>query len=207
MILYLMRHSETDWNTKHLFQGRTDIPLNENGRKIAKWTKEGLKDVEFDVAFCSPLSRAKETAQIVLEGRDITLIEDERIIEMEFGGYEGTRVDQSDEKIRTFFLHPESYVNEKGEESFEEVVERADAFMQELINHPKYQDSTILVVTHGATIRGLIGALKRKPIKDFWEGGLHKTHKNCEMTIVELKNGEKKVLQERVILYEEDRLK
>ena len=69
MIIYLMRHGQTDWNIRHLFQGRTDIPLNENGRYVAELTRDGLKDVKFDVAFCSPLCRAKETAQIVLEGR------------------------------------------------------------------------------------------------------------------------------------------
>ena len=74
MIIYMMRHGETDWNVHHLFQGRTDIPLNENGRKVAEWTRDGLKDVHFDVAFCSPLSRAKETAQIILEGRVIFTI-------------------------------------------------------------------------------------------------------------------------------------
>ena len=57
MIIYMMRHGESDWNVQHLFQGRTDIPLNENGRKVAEWTRDGLKDVHFDAAFCSPLCR------------------------------------------------------------------------------------------------------------------------------------------------------
>ena len=77
MIFYFVRHGETDWNRKHLFQGRTDIPLNENGRKVAELTREGLREVAFDIAFCSPLCRAKETAEIILQGRDIKLIEDD----------------------------------------------------------------------------------------------------------------------------------
>ena len=55
MRLYMMRHGETDWNKKHLWQGRTDIPLNENGRYVAELTREGLKGIPFDVAYCSPL--------------------------------------------------------------------------------------------------------------------------------------------------------
>ena len=204
MIIYMMRHGETDWNTKHLFQGRTDIPLNENGRKVAEWTREGLLNVKFDVAFCSPLSRAKETAQIILEGREIEVMEDERIIEMGFGEYEATRMDQSDENLLTFFEHPDAYVDEKGVESFEAVLARADAFLRDLTGNPKYRDSTILVVTHGAMIRGLVGAFMNKPVKDFWEGGVHK---NCGMTIVEVKDGEKKILQEAIILYDEKGLK
>lgn len=200
MIIYMMRHGETDWNVQHLFQGRTDIPLNENGRKVAQWTRDGLKDVHFDVAFCSPLCRAKETAQIILEGRDVELIEDERIIEMGFGEYEATSMRQLDEKIKIFFEHPEAYVDDKGVEPFEDVLARAKSFLDELISNSNYQDSTILVATHGAMIRGLVGAFKEKPVKDFWEGGVHK---NCGITIVEVQGGEKKILQEAIVLYNE----
>ena len=204
MIIYMMRHGETDWNVQHLFQGRTDIPLNENGRKVAEWTRDGLKDVHFDIAFCSPLCRAKETAQIILEGRDIELIEDERIIEMGFGGYEATSMHDIDEDIEVFFKQPEAYVDKKGIESFEDVLARGQNFLDELTSNPKYQDSTILVATHGAMLRGLIGAFRGYTVKDFWQGGIHK---NCGMTIVEINGEEKKILQEAIVLYDEKGLK
>ena len=204
MIIYMMRHGETDWNVQHLFQGRTDIPLNENGRKVADWTRDGLKDVHFDIAFCSPLCRAKETAQIILEGRDIELIEDERIIEMGFGEYEATSMVDGDEDIKTFFLHPDKYVDKKGIEPFETVLGRTNDFLNELIENSLFQDSTILVVSHGATLRGLIGAFKGIAVKDFWVGGVHK---NCGMTIVEVNGKEKKILQEAIVLYDEKGLK
>lgn len=204
MIIYMMRHGETDWNVQHLFQGRTDIPLNENGRIVAEWTRDGLKDVHFDVAFCSPLCRAKETAQIILEGRNINLIEDERIIEMGFGEYEATSMKDIDEDIEVFFKHPESYVDKKGIESFEAVLARAHSFLDELADNLKYRDSTILVATHGAMLRGLIAAFKGYTVKDFWQGGIHK---NCGMTIVEVKGKEKIILQEAIVLYDEKGLK
>lgn len=203
MKIYMMRHGETDWNVKHLFQGRTDIPLNENGRKVARWTRDSLKDVVFDVAFCSPLCRAKETAQIILEGRDVELIEDERIIEMGFGEYEATDMHNTGKEIEVFFKHPEAYVDTKGIEPFETVIARANDFLEELIENPKYRDSTILVATHGATLRGLICAFKNNPIERFWEGGVHK---NCGITIVEVQDGKREVLREAVILYDEKNL-
>lgn len=87
--LYIMRHGKTDWNEKHKIQGRTDIPLNDEGRKMAAAAAEEYKDIHFDICFCSPLIRAKETAQIFLSARNIPIIYDNRIMEMCFGTYEG----------------------------------------------------------------------------------------------------------------------
>lgn len=204
MIIYMMRHGETEWNKQHLFQGRTDIPLNENGRKVAELTRDGMKDIPFDVAFCSPLSRAKETAQIILEGREIELIEDERIIEMGFGEYEATSMNVLDDKMKLFFERPELYKDDKGVETFEEVIERAEDFLKELSENEKYQNSMILVAAHGAMLRGLLCAFKCNPVSKFWEGGVHK---NCGVSIVEIKDGKRRVIEEAIVLYDEKGLK
>ena len=47
MQIYIIRHGETDWNTKRLLQGATDIPLNQNGIEAARLTAEALKEAEF----------------------------------------------------------------------------------------------------------------------------------------------------------------
>ena len=60
-----MRHGETDWNKKKLVQGRKDIPLNEYGRHLARETSYGMRQYQIDLAYTSPLRRAKETAEIV----------------------------------------------------------------------------------------------------------------------------------------------
>ena len=85
MRLYMVRHGETDWNKAKKVQGRADIPLNAYGRELAEKTAEGLRGISFDLAYTSPLSRAKETAQIVLQGRKIPLIEEPQIQEICFG--------------------------------------------------------------------------------------------------------------------------
>lgn len=66
MLLYIVRHGETDWNKAGKVQGRTDIPLNERGRYLAEATAEGMKDVRIDFCYTSPLIRAKETARSYL---------------------------------------------------------------------------------------------------------------------------------------------
>ena len=66
-MLYIMRHGKTDWNARHLLQGHTDIPLNEEGRKMAEDAREKYRDLHFDLCYCSPLSRAWETAELFLK--------------------------------------------------------------------------------------------------------------------------------------------
>ena len=76
---------------------------------------------------------------------------------------------------------------------------RAHDFLDDLAENPKYQDSVVLVATHGAMLRGLIAAFKGYEVKDFWQGGIHK---NCGVTIVEIKGKEKKILKEAIVLYD-----
>ena len=115
-MLYIMRHGRTDWNERHKLQGRTDIPLNEDGRRMAEAAREEYLDVPLDICYCSPLIRAKETAEIVLRGRDIRIRTDERLREMSFGEYEGIENSFSipDCPVNVIFQHPEAYTRSVG---------------------------------------------------------------------------------------------
>lgn len=200
MKIYFIRHGETDWNTETRLQGRTDIPLNKNGRYVAELTRDALKDVNFDVAFTSPLGRARETAEIVLQGRNVPIIDDERIIEISFGKYEGQTPQESDENRKLFFSRPELYVATDGAESIAEVFEREESFLKELFANEAYEDSTVLISTHGAALSGLLCVIKGYEAKDFWKDGLHQ---NCGMTIVNVKEGKAEIEREAFILYDE----
>ena len=98
MKLYLIRHGETDWNKEFKIQGSSDIELNEYGRELAFITREGLRHIPFDIAYTSPLKRAKETAEIILGGRNIPLYEDERVQEACFGSFEGATLKELRER-------------------------------------------------------------------------------------------------------------
>ena len=82
MKLYIVRHGETDWNKARRVQGFSDIPLNEYGRHLARETAEGMKDIPFDLDYTSPLVRSRETAENILAGRDLPLIESNGIYDM-----------------------------------------------------------------------------------------------------------------------------
>ena len=62
--VWLLRHAETEWSRTGKHTGRTDIALTENGREAARGLGERLRSQDFDLVLCSPLSRARETAQL-----------------------------------------------------------------------------------------------------------------------------------------------
>ena len=200
MKVYLIRHGETDWNIDGKLQGKVDIPLNEKGRKVAELTRDALKEIDFDVAFSSPLSRAYDTAKIILEDREIPIIKDERLIEIGFGAYEGVgRVDW-DKNIKNFFYQTEEYVPKGDGERVEVLLDRELQFLRELFHNPKYQTSTILVTTHGAALSGIMTLIKGNSIAEFWTGGLHK---NCGMSILNVENGVPMIEREAFVVYDE----
>ena len=205
MKLYIIRHGQTEWNKQKKLQGRSDILLNAYGIQLAKETKVGLENVKFDLAFTSPLKRAKKTAEILLAGRDVQLLEDRRIIEIGFGSYEGLcyakdNYNIPDPDFMNFFEKPEAYHPAPDGESFEQLRARAADFLQELSEKKEYRESTILVSTHGAALCALLNVIKNSTIEKFWEGGLHK---NCGLSIVEIKDGKAKILKEAIVLYED----
>ena len=80
MMLYIVRHGETDWNRMKKVQGRTDIPLNDYGRHLAEETAEGMKEMRLDLAYTSPLRRARETAEILVAARNTAVYDEGRVI-------------------------------------------------------------------------------------------------------------------------------
>lgn len=207
MVIYIIRHGETDWNTKRLLQGATDIPLNQNGIEVAELTAEGLKQVHFDLIFTSPLTRAKQTAEILRGSRDIPVIEEERLREISFGPYEGLCCNREgynipDPAFLKFFERPGEYVPPEGGESIAHLCERTTEFLMELVKNPAYQEKTILLSGHGAVVKGLLSSITITDLNDFWKGGVHK---NCGVTILDVKNGQITIRQENVIYYDEGR--
>ena len=199
MLLYMIRHGETVWNSMGRLQGREDISLNENGIRLAKITGEQLKDVPFDLAISSPLQRAYVTAELVLGGRDIPIYTDERIQEICFGIWEGEAFMKSDPShpFYAFFSDAYHYMPPKNGESIFEVIERTKEFYEELISRPELQDKTILIATHGCALRGILHNVY-EDTSDFWHGGVCP---NCGDNIVEVKDGKSTLLADDKIYY------
>ncbi|MCI9197401.1 MAG: histidine phosphatase family protein [Lachnospiraceae bacterium] len=199
MLLYVIRHGETAWNAVRKIQGATDIPLNENGIRLAKITGEKLKDVPFDLAISSPLQRAFHTAVLVLRDRCVPIETDERIREISFGDLEGTQVLQVDPShpFHNFFADAYHYVPARNGESIYDVCARTQEFYAELIRRPDLEDKTVLIATHGCTVRALLQNVY-KDTSDFWQGGVCP---NCGVNIIEVKGGKSTLLERDKIYY------
>ncbi len=179
-MLYIIRHGKTDWNEWHKLQGRTDIPLNDEGRAMAEEARLRYRDVHFDICFVSPLIRAKETAEILLRGRDIPIETDDRLMEMCFGEYEGVEnfFWDPDCPVNVIFQHPEEYKYPlAGAESFDELFARTGAFLREKVEPELAKGKDVLIVGHGAMNCSIICQIRNLPISEFWEAGIE----NCEL--------------------------
>lgn len=90
MNILLVRHGETAWNREGRYQGRTDIPLSETGQTQVAALGKRLANLPIKIAYASPLSRAKNTAEAILAGRVNTpLWLDEGLLEISHGEWEG----------------------------------------------------------------------------------------------------------------------
>ena len=143
-MIYLTRHGQTDWNVQKKVMGRCDEPLNETGLKQAEETRKSLLNTKIDIILCSPLQRAKKTAEVINTGRNIPIVYDERIIERDFGEFEGKETKDFD-----FYGYWNYYKNEQYEsaENIQSFFERIYGFLDDVKG--KYKDKNVLIVAHG----------------------------------------------------------
>jgi uncharacterized phosphatase len=144
----LFRHGQTDWNINFLLQGITDIPMNKTGIEQVRTAAKALNKDDWDLVLTSPLSRAKQTAQIIVEtlGFD-DLIQEDLLIERSFGEAEGLSYEQWREKYSSLDEVP-------GGESRSMLLSRSQLLLDTISS--QYAGKKILAISHGALIRTLI---------------------------------------------------
>ncbi len=166
----IIRHGETEPNKRHACLGRTDVPLNQKGREQAFRLFSNLLGVYCDAVYSSPLSRAKDTVSVFLEARkDLTLIEDERLIERDFGEWENMsmpEIEAADQE--RFALWMEDFVGytAPGGESSADVQRRVDSLIEELAQ--RHDGETVMLVTHLGTARHIISKCLGLTLEESW---------------------------------------
>ena len=157
--LLLIRHGETEWNTLGKFQGCTDINLSEEGIKQAELLKDRLKG-DFDFIYTSPLSRALETANILVADTNKKVSIANEIREINFGEWEGLALREISERYPEIFKawrsdKKESYIC-GGDSRINNAANRAVKCILDIVS--KHKGEKIVIVAHGGIIKaGLIG--------------------------------------------------
>lgn len=198
MNVYFMRHGETDWNTIKRLQGRTDIPLNQNGIDLATKTSKAVHEsgIVFNKIYTSPLIRAKKTAELMNVYSKAPLVEDSRIIEFCFGDGEGHTFEEikTNERfisLRNWFFAPENYKAELGAESYEEFFGRIDDFLttvrklEAALSPQESENYNLLIVCHGGVVRGLLKQMLGWSVNDFAKTKIP----NCGLNLCKLTEG------------------
>ena len=157
MILYVVRHGETEKNKYGLVQGQTECDLSARGIEQAKELIPIVRNLKIDVVISSPLKRAYDTASIITELKYQINIDD-RIIERNWGLCEGASIDDVDTvKCWNFFLNSD----DNGIEKVQDLLKRVSEFLEDIKN--KYSDKNVLVASHSAILRAIHYCLHNIP--------------------------------------------
>ena len=182
----LLRHGETIYNADgNRYCGRTDIDLSLNGMAQAQRMMNNLRGHHFDAIFSSPLRRAMQTAQIA-SGNVDNMITDDRLIEIDFGQWEGQRPEEfqnaDPETWNNWLTDPENNKAGGTGESGKEVIDRLNSFYAELFEN--YKGKKVLIVAHNGVNRFFLCSKLGIPLKNY----RRIVQENSSLTLLNLVN-------------------
>jgi len=172
MRIYLVRHGETEWNRARIFQGRSNLPLNQEGRKQVKALALALKNKPLNAIYTSPLIRALETARLIKVFHPlIPIFEEKGLIEMDLGEFDGMKAQDWAEQYPDFrkaWNENPASVKMPGGESLKEVQVRAKDTLERITRiYPP--DTTILISSHNFVNLTILCDLLEIPLHRFRE--------------------------------------
>ena len=187
-MIYIIRHGKTELNKANVLQGRSDHPLNEEGIEEASKAAEKLKDINFSYVFSSPLIRAVKTAKIVVPY--IEPVIDDRLIEMDYGPFEGADLKDPAPEIIHFFSDFVNNPAPEGMEQLSSVVSRVGEFLEGI----RDLSGNILISTHAIAMKGILEYLMPGSNGSYWS----KYIGNCAVYVVDNADGRYSIPEEVV---------
>lgn len=158
--LYLVRHGATQLTAEARFSGSVGVELSEEGRWQAAQLGERLRDEGITAAYCSPLSRAIDTATLIADRCDLTPETRDGLREISHGHWEGLTRSEVEARFpleyEAWEEDPFTFAPEEGESGVA-VLARALPAIREIVT--RHAGERVLVVSHKATIRILISSL------------------------------------------------
>jgi len=184
--VYLTRHGESDWNAANRFQGHSDRPLTDLGRRQAEALAEVVAQENVDAIYSSPLIRALETARIVAARTGLEVTELDGLREVDTGSWSGLSRAEVQERFPEGF---ERWIAggsgwEDGE-TYEEMGERVLGAIRAIAAaHP---NGRVLVVSHGGPIRAAQSAAEGVDLHEYRR--LRPVEPNARLSAVTVENG------------------
>ncbi|MDD5681607.1 MAG: alpha-ribazole phosphatase [Candidatus Omnitrophica bacterium] len=167
--LIMIRHGQTDWSIEKRYCGRTDIPLNNTGRKQAAELRGLLRGEKIDAVYASKLRRAHEFAGIVFE--KLPILATEELCEMNFGIFEGLTYDEIMQKypgIYSKWIENPGGTDIPGGESMRDFKKRIETVFEKIIGQGG--NKTLAVITHAGVIKILLSDILK--IGNIWKAQL-----------------------------------
>ncbi|MEW6680915.1 MAG: histidine phosphatase family protein [bacterium] len=167
MKIFLIRHPQTTWNERGLFQGSKEGRISETGKVDAKRFAFNSKGVKIDTIYCANNKRCGYLARILLRFHPTVEIKtDFRLNERSFGDLEG--LPEKDFAVNTNF-NPEDFIQRykwkpEGGKSLKQVLPRVKSFLSDLAVNEKGK-KIIFVITSGGIIRLILYTLRLKDLK------------------------------------------
>ena len=184
--LILVRHALTVDNQKSRLSGHIDSSISEEGKEQIDKITNYLKDFDIDKVYTTTSSRTKDTVKKLSKLKSIEIIEKESLKEISFGDFEGLTFDEIKDK------YPKEFQDmiEKGYEykypNGESLIDSYNRVCIELDNIiSNNDDRTILICSHGGTIRNIITYLISNSYKYHWNFKID----NGSVTILEVQDG------------------
>jgi broad specificity phosphatase PhoE len=170
--ILLVRHGRTEWNKGEIFRGTVDIPLDDQGRREAACAREWLRSEKLDAAYASPLSRAMETARIILEPHGLSVTPHPGLTDLNYGDWQGVSLGEVRQKYpelyRMWKQTPHTVVFPNGE-GLASVRDRALGAVQEIVT--RHLGKTVLLAAHRVVNKVLVMALLGLDNSHFWRIG------------------------------------
>jgi alpha-ribazole phosphatase/probable phosphoglycerate mutase len=188
MKIWVTRHGQTDLNKDRRMQGRSDVPLNETGRRQAEEARARIGDIVFDAVYASPLDRAIETGSIIGHVPREKIIIDRRLIEADFGRYEGKKYYFLGPAMTLYWSMPWVFPRPSSVESLASLKERSSSFLKEL-EQKDYEN--VLIACHGGIMRALCGYLNDDPRGIQW----YPKPRNCEIRVYASDHGRHELIR------------
>ncbi len=182
--IFLVRHGQTEWNRQNRLQGHKNSPLTTTGREQVLKTRAALSHVKIDRAYASPLQRALETLEIILEGTNLKRTIVESLKEINLGPWEGktkAEIQQSHPREYDLFWNHQDRFFLKGAETYQQLQNRVVNQLNLILENE--QGLNIIVVSHWIAIKSAVAYYTHTPV--------------CELSnMPDLQNGRFLILQQ-----------